>query len=154
MVDADRIARRYARIFPEYAADIESSAHMGAVRAAAKFASESGVWERWSKLHITGEVKEFLRSHWVCRHEKTAPQESLDTIEDEASDPTRRIESAESFNQLTRQLTKRQRQVVNLVYVYGMTAAEAGRSLGLSQKEGCRIHQRAIRSLRDTVKVA
>lgn len=153
MIDADRIAKRYARIFPEFADDLASSAHMGAVQAAASYASDSGVWERWKRLHISGEVRDFLKSHWVRRHDRRAAPESLDDLEDGESDYAR-IDAAESFEHMTRSLTVRQREVVNLVYVYGMRPAEAGRALGLSQKEGCRIHQRAIRSLRTVLKVA
>jgi DNA-directed RNA polymerase specialized sigma subunit len=58
---AERIAKRYARIFPEYEQDLESAANYGAVRAAASYVPEmNGVWERWTKLCIKGEIKDFL----------------------------------------------------------------------------------------------
>lgn len=152
IAEADRIAKRYARMFPEHADELSSSAHLGVVRAAAKFAADD-VWKRWCRIHITSELRDFLRS-LGRRCDKPTSQESLEAIEDEESDPARLIDAADSFSHMTRSLTPRQREVVNLVYVHGMTPAEAGRSLGLARAEGCKIHQRAIRSLRDTLKVA
>src|SRR5690606_12462402 len=60
---AEGIARRYAAMFPEHAADIESSAYFGAVRAASEYRPDEGAaWSYWKTLCIRGEVREFLRS--------------------------------------------------------------------------------------------
>ena len=58
---ADQIAARYARIFPEHADDLASSAIWGVLKAATTFMDGGAKWENWSANEARNECRRFLR---------------------------------------------------------------------------------------------
>jgi RNA polymerase sigma factor (sigma-70 family) len=145
---AGKIAKRYARLNPRYAQDIESSAYWGAVRAAREYdkSRDDRVWLRWSSLLISYEIREFLRSAWV-RHASQAEEEVLEELE--SSDRPMCEAEQDGFDRLVGMLTPTQRDVCALVYRAGMSPAEAGRALGMKGRRGCRVHKEAVERLRE-----
>lgn len=79
------MADRYARVFPEHAEELESSALRGAVRAASTWTPDGGVvWRRWSRMLGSGEMKNFLVSPQVQNH-STLDTESIDDLQSRAA---------------------------------------------------------------------
>lgn len=148
---ADRIRKRYERIFPEYADDFESSAIWGAVRAASEYQTDKGqTWERWSKMCITNEIKEFLRTAYVRQNRISWCTDKVMEFESD-KDPSEEIASNENFERMISMLPSKYTKLMKLIYLDGMYAAEAGRSIGLSDQQSCRLHKQAIEILKRKV---
>lgn len=79
----------------------------------------------------------------------------LDTLVDMGgTDPTSRLESQETRSLLAaaiNSLSEREKLVVTLYYFEGMTLAEIGEVLGVTESRVCQIHTRAVRQLRETL---
>lgn len=142
-----RIAERYARVFPEHEADIESAAFFGAVRAAASFKDCGSPWDRWSSMCIRGEVKNFLDSGYLRR--KTRLDYAVMNLLEDRSERIRIAEANDALDHLVSLLPARFRQLIVMVYKLGWTPAEAGRELGFSRDYGTQMHSHAIQHLRE-----
>jgi RNA polymerase sigma factor (sigma-70 family) len=140
---ADRIARRYTRIFPEHEQDFKSSALWGVVRAASSFDPVKGeVWERWSLLAIKGEIKDFLNNSYFKMRCRITDEELLVDNRSDYTDKTERI------RELLSKLPGKHRELCELVYFEGLSLSAAGLTLGLSESHGRWIHREAIELLR------
>lgn len=75
-----------------------------------------------------------------------------DTLADlDADDPVAIFESQETRDLLLRaigELTERERRVIHLYYVEGLTLAEVGEHVGVSESRVCQIHSKAMLALR------
>jgi RNA polymerase sigma factor for flagellar operon FliA len=75
-----------------------------------------------------------------------------DTLADlDADDPVAIFESQETRALLLRaiaELTERERRVIHLYYVEGLTLAEVGEHVGVSESRVCQIHSKAMLALR------
>ena len=75
----------------------------------------------------------------------------LDTLPDRASDPTSGVEGQETRGLLAaaiNSLSEREKIVVTLYYFEGLTLAEIGDILGVTESRVCQIHTKAVGSLR------
>lgn len=154
---ANRIAQRYAKVFPEHAEDLESSATWGTVRAASSWNPDKGAcWNRWLIKSVRLEVQKFLRSGYV-RHHKPCFEEWIDeAVDDRQVDPAceQSEESKQEIEAMLSLLPERQREVCSLVYKNGITPSQAGVALGFSAIYGRKLHQRAIEWLRKRLPAA
>lgn len=75
-----------------------------------------------------------------------------DTLADlDADDPVAIFESQETrglLNSALAELTERDRRVIHLYYVEGLTLAEVGEHVGVSESRVCQIHSKAMLALR------
>lgn len=147
---AESVAARYTRIFPEYEQDLRSAASYGAVRAAATYTPEmNGVWERWSGLCISGEIKDFLNSSY-CKHRKLWTQDALEAVAFvQSAIEDGRADANLSFDHLIGSLPAKHRELCYRIYTEGMTAGEAGMSLGYTANHGNKLHRAALAMLRE-----
>ncbi len=76
----------------------------------------------------------------------------IDTLEDtKAEDPVQAFESEETkflLSQAVNQLPEREKIVVTLYYYEGLTLAEIGRVLGVTESRICQMHTKAVLQLR------
>jgi RNA polymerase sigma factor for flagellar operon FliA len=82
----------------------------------------------------------------------------VDTLEDtKAEDPVRAFESQETKHLLARainMLPEREKIVVTLYYYEGLTLAEIGQVLGVTESRVCQIHTKAVLQLRSRISAA
>lgn len=109
-----------------------------------------------------GELREVLNqvafASVMALDEATVPGEEgeegrtlLDTLADAAADPTTAIEDRETLHFLGQSIDRlrdRERLVVRLYYFEGMTLAEIGEILGVTESRVSQIHTKAVASLR------
>ena len=92
----------------------------------------------------------------VGSDEKGEQRSLLDTLADAASaDPTSGLEGQEMRGMLSaaiNQLTEREKVVVTLYYFEGLTLAEIGEILGVTESRICQIHTKAVGALRNNLK--
>ena len=75
----------------------------------------------------------------------------LDTLADRGTDPTTSLEGQETRGMLAaaiNSLSEREKIVVTLYYFEGLTLAEVGEILGLTESRICQIHTKAVGQLR------
>ena len=76
----------------------------------------------------------------------------VDTLEDtKAEDPVRSFETQETKHLLAKainQLPEREKVVVTLYYYEGLTLAEIGQVLGVTESRICQMHTKAVLQLR------
>jgi RNA polymerase sigma factor for flagellar operon FliA len=75
----------------------------------------------------------------------------IDTLADKGLDPTLDVESQETRGLLAaaiNSLSEREKIVVTLYYFEGLTLAEIGEILGVTESRVCQIHTKAVGSLR------
>ncbi len=75
----------------------------------------------------------------------------LDTLADKGTDPTTGLEGQETRGLLAaaiNSLTEREKIVVTLYYFEGLTLAEIGEILGVTESRICQIHTKAVNQLR------
>jgi RNA polymerase sigma factor for flagellar operon FliA len=75
----------------------------------------------------------------------------IDTLADRGTDPTSGVESQETRGLLAaaiNELSEREKIVVTLYYFEGLTLAEIGNILGVTESRVCQIHTKAVGSLR------
>ena len=75
----------------------------------------------------------------------------LDTLADRSTDPTTSIEGQETRGMLAaaiNSLSEREKIVVTLYYFEGLTLAEIGEILALTESRVCQIHTKAVGQLR------
>jgi len=75
----------------------------------------------------------------------------IDTLADKALDPTSGVESQETRGLLAaaiNSLSEREKIVVTLYYFEGLTLAEIGEILGVTESRVCQIHTKAVAGLR------
>jgi len=75
----------------------------------------------------------------------------LDTLADRGHDPTLGVESQETRGMLAaaiNSLSEREKIVVTLYYFEGLTLAEIGEILGVTESRVCQIHTKAVNGLR------
>jgi RNA polymerase sigma factor FliA len=75
----------------------------------------------------------------------------IDTLADRGSDPTSGVESEETRGLLSAaidELSDREKIVVTLYYFEGLTLAEIGEILGVTESRVCQIHTKAVSGLR------
>jgi RNA polymerase sigma factor for flagellar operon FliA len=75
----------------------------------------------------------------------------IDTLADKAYDPTHGVESQETRGLLAaaiNSLSEREKIVVTLYYFEGLTLAEIGDILGVTESRVCQIHTKAVAGLR------
>ena len=78
----------------------------------------------------------------------------LDTLADPSLDPTTSLEGQETRGMLAgaiNSLTEREKIVVTLYYFEGLTLAEIGEILGVTESRVCQIHTKAVGQLRNTL---
>ncbi|MFN2544309.1 MAG: RNA polymerase sigma factor WhiG [Actinomycetota bacterium] len=79
----------------------------------------------------------------------------LDTLADPSLDPTTSLEGQETRGMLTgaiNGLSEREKIVVTLYYFEGLTLAEIGEILGVTESRVCQIHTKAVGLLRTNLK--
>lgn len=139
---ADRIAARYARIFPEHADDLASSAIWGVLKAARTFTDGGAKWENWSANEARNECRRFLRHPDFKRQvvwDEFAPQ-----YEPCAPAP----EVVDDMETMLVGLPERHRDLCLKVYREDVTIEDAATSLGFSPKHGHKLHRQALDILR------
>lgn len=147
---AERISERWERLFPEYADELKSSALWGVMRAASSYQESGGeTWERWLKMCVNGEAKNFLGQRYT-KMRVLWPQEALEGVADD-SETDSEPEYSEAIHNILGRLTKRQRELCELVYLKGMTPHAAGLVMGIRPNNACRLHQQAIERLRQSM---
>ncbi|MDH4111833.1 MAG: RNA polymerase sigma factor WhiG [Actinomycetota bacterium] len=75
----------------------------------------------------------------------------IDTLADRGTDPTSGVESQETRGMLAaaiNDLSEREKIVVTLYYFEGLTLAEIGEILGVTESRVCQIHTKAVGGLR------
>src|SRR5919204_655693 len=75
----------------------------------------------------------------------------LDTLADRGTDPTTGLEVQETRGLLAaaiNSLSEREKIVVTLYYFEGLTLAEIGEILGVTESRVCQIHTKAVAGLR------
>jgi RNA polymerase sigma factor for flagellar operon FliA len=78
----------------------------------------------------------------------------LDTLADPSLDPTMSFEGQEIRHMLAgaiNSLTEREKIVVTLYYFEGLTLAEIGEILGVTESRVCQIHTKAVGQLRNSL---
>lgn len=146
---ADRVAERWERAFPEHVGDLKSSATWGGMRAASTYEEESGqAWDRWLKMCVQGSVKNFLGSRQTRELNKT---ESIDNVDEIPVTDEDWYERNDALDALLARLTRRQRELCELIYRYGMSSADASKELGMTPKLGWKIHNAALDRLRKSM---
>ena len=82
----------------------------------------------------------------------------VDTLRDaRAEDPVQAFESRETRYLLSRainQLPEREKMIITLYYYEGLTLAEIGRVLGVTESRICQVHTKAVMQLRVKLKAA
>ena len=90
--------------------------------------------------------------------EKGEKMSLVDTLEDaDAPDPVALFESAETRQILAKSvnvLPERERLVITLYYYEGLTLAEIGAVLGVTESRVCQMHTKAVMDLRNKMKAA
>ena len=148
---AEQIAARYAKVFPRYADDIQSSAYWGAVRAATEYdkaRSETTKWNYWSKFRITNEVKDFLRSTWVERAAR--PRDDWDeAIADPSADKAiEDVDTRDEYERLLLYLTPEQQRLLDAVRENDGSVEAAAASCDITYDCARVYYSRAVRKLR------
>lgn len=145
----ESIRKRYERMFPQHAADIESSAYWGLARAAAQWEPDKGrTWERWADLLIKGEIISYLRSPHVQRYNSEWFEDHEKELV-EPKNPAERLEKSEEVERLLAMLPERTARLMRLIYYDGMKPIEAGPVIGISVSHGCKLHQQALAFLKE-----
>jgi RNA polymerase sigma factor for flagellar operon FliA len=78
----------------------------------------------------------------------------LDTLADSTHDPTTGLEGQETRGMLAgaiNSLSEREKIVVTLYYFEGLTLAEIGEILGVTESRVCQIHTKAVHGLRQSL---
>jgi len=146
---ADRIAERYAKIFPKHEQEFKSSALWGVMRAASSFDPDKGdIWERWSALAMEGEILDLIDAPYYKRFQSLNFTELIPDMRQMSADLDQ-DESNANVRKILCGLPPKHRELCDLVYTQGLSAAEAGLSLGLSEKHGRKIHSEAMVFLRE-----
>jgi RNA polymerase sigma factor FliA len=87
--------------------------------------------------------------------ERGEPRSLLDTLADAAgTDPTASLEGQEMRHMLSaaiNSLTEREKIVITLYYFEGLTLAEIGEILGVTESRVCQIHTKAVGGLRNNL---
>ncbi len=82
----------------------------------------------------------------------------VDTLRDaRAEDPVQAFESQETrflLNRAINQLPEREKMIITLYYYEGLTLAEIGRVLGVTESRICQVHTKAVMQLRVKLKAA
>lgn len=144
---AKRLTGRYARINPQHADGIESSACWGAVRAAVTFKDAGVPWKRWRDRRILSEIRDFLRSA-ETESRNALWAEPIVAVSCVDHDDTPRFEDREWLERALALLPPQQQKLCNLVYVMGMSVRDAGKALGYTPTHGCKIHREAVKMLK------
>jgi DNA-directed RNA polymerase specialized sigma24 family protein len=147
---AEQIAAKYAKVFPQNADDIESSAYWGAVKAATEYdaaRSENVTWRNWSKFRISNEIRDFLRSSWVQR----ATMLGLDF--EEIGDPTtgkvvEDVDDKDECAYLRGLLTPAQQRLLDAVRGNGGSVEDAAHVLGVTYDYARKCYSRSVERLR------
>jgi RNA polymerase sigma factor (sigma-70 family) len=154
---AERISRRWEKLHPEYAEDLRETAIWALMRAASSYNLEnecedaeraSILWGKWLKRCVDSESLNFLRSTYL-RRRVLATQDALEAIVDDR-DIEEEADCTDAVNSLLARLTRRQREICELVYLRGMTPHSAGKTMGIRPENACRLHREAIERLRGT----
>ena len=145
---ADRIAAKYAKVFPQYADDIESAAYWGAVRAAAEYdksKSLTHLWATWSKFVINCEVKEFLRSPWAkkCKQLGCADMDNMPALA--TANPT---DTMDEYEHALSRLTEKQRRIIQTVNECNGSIQGAADTLGMTCAYAETCYWRAVQKLK------
>ena len=147
---AATIAAKYAKVFPQYADDIESSAYWGAVKAATEYnaaRSENVTWRNWSKFRISNEIRDFLRSSWVQR--ATVPGSDFKEVVDPASGkPVVDIDDKDECAYLRGLLTPAQQRLLDAVRGNGGSVEDAAHVLGVTYDYARKCYSRSVERLR------
>jgi RNA polymerase sigma factor (sigma-70 family) len=161
MARAGRVARSTGR---RYAGRVRASAvsnddlvaagTLGLVQAAQRCEPGRPLWGLASS-RVRGEVVDELRRHlWGSRTRPANRPEVLDVglpapaTDDTATEALARVSDA-CLTRLRAALPERMRQVLTLHYEGGLTLAQIGARLGVTESRACQIHTEAIRNLRD-----
>jgi RNA polymerase sigma factor for flagellar operon FliA len=78
----------------------------------------------------------------------------IDTLADATLDPTTGLEGQETRGMLAgaiNSLSEREKIVVTLYYFEGLTLAEIGEILGVTESRVCQIHTKAVQQLRSSL---
>lgn len=140
---ADRWARDAAARFPNRAEDdFRSACYFGLVKAAARYEPGLNGPTAWFEFYLRDAVGRVLRDglprgfrRRVARGAvpETAPLGALETVW--GSDPAAAVDAADAVEWALGRLPGRQRDVVRLVDLDGLTQAEAAERLGLSRSQ-------------------
>lgn len=142
-----RIAKRWSKLRPEYADELQSAAHLAAMKAAETYDEAGGQsWSRWVEMWARCYSVKFLKTRYASQGLGDSSAALDDACDEDSGAST--IDGMEAVRALLARLTKRQREICELVYVNGMTPYSAGRTLGIRPENACRLHRGAIEKLR------
>lgn len=148
---ASRVAKRWERLRPKYADEIQSAAHLAAIKAASTFDDTKGVpLGKWAEMWTKWEIMGFLKSSYAARFDDFESIDEEDQVDAEDG-PMYEFDEREMVQSLLSRLTRRQREICELVYKEGMTPHSAGGALGISPDHACCVHRKAIERLRGMV---
>ena len=140
---AERIAAKYARVFPGHADDLASAAAWGVVRAASTFDRGRGVdWASWSAFKATQECLRFLKATISKRQAERLAQ----SVDDLPAKPE--IKPNDGIEVMLVGLPPVQQAFCLKVYRDDKTIEEAAVGLGFSPKHGHKINCKALERLR------
>jgi RNA polymerase sigma factor (sigma-70 family) len=148
---ATDIAKRYAKLFPEHADDIESSAAWGSIRAAATWDYDKGaMFGRWLDMCVNSEIQNFIDRSKIRRHKPLPDRyDDAETNEAEADLEKEEVEANRRLNMLLAYLPESQRRICELVYRHGVTPSEAGPLVGVTASTGIKQHRASLAILRE-----
>jgi len=107
------------------------------------------IWEEYLKTLEVPQTELLHDEFEQLLHQHDASVVLTDYNEDQSSCDERLFVSQAAMRKACLTLTHRQRKMVELVYFSGMSAAAAGRTLGVSPRPAQRILQRALTRLKD-----
>jgi len=122
----------------------------------------NGGGKRWAITFLAGEKPAFQRPPYVdavlaldelvsVGADRGEQVSLIDTLADRGTDPTSGVESQETRGLLAaaiNELSEREKIVVTLYYFEGLTLAEIGGILGVTESRVCQIHTKAVGGLR------
>lgn len=148
---ASRVAKRWERLRPKYADEIQSAAHLASIKAASTFDGTKGLtMDQWACMWTKWEIVGFLKSSYASRFDDFGSIED-ENFENDDGDLSHEFDEREMVQSLLSRLTRRQREICELVYVDGMTPHGAGKALGISPTYACHVHKQALERLRGMV---
>ena len=149
-------AKKYWRRFSRFLSfeEIVAYARLGLVRAAHKFDESRGLkFSTFADWWIFSQIRWGLKKFGYEQNERFYDMRSLnkkkfddgeeyiDSLVDEKNVDEEVVRVRELYSMIANNLNEKQRNVVDLLFVYGYNQSEVGRELGISKQAVCQIRQ-------------
>lgn len=151
---ASAAAKTWAKLARDEAEELKSAAFWGTIRAAKTWEPSKGAWDYWARIHVDGEIKEYLGSRRRRRWRKVKVHLDTEHLADARRAEQDFVDAEDRLDRMLRPLPERHRTLCVHMYRHGLSLTEAALVAGLSKSRASRVHQEALDILRDNLAAA